>query len=101
MSSQSTSQSTSYKKLKYPSRICDCGKKCVIHMSETNLNPQRLFYNCLGIMEKKVKVAFCNYFEWPFPTTTSDEATSSMNVGHAVTHAKEINRLLFELNRCV
>nr|DAD19026.1 TPA_asm: hypothetical protein HUJ06_020489 [Nelumbo nucifera] len=84
MNSQSTSEIRFYKYLKYNARYCKCGRKCIIRVSDTPANPQRLFYTCPRKMvndtneeTRNSNMKSCNFFEWAVPINTLDEATST------------------------
>ncbi|XP_043718039.1 uncharacterized protein LOC122665987 [Telopea speciosissima] len=46
--------------LKYKSLRCKCNRKAVIRISETDNNPNRLFYSC-------PQINGCNFFVWCDP----------------------------------
>ncbi|KAL4398704.1 hypothetical protein AHAS_Ahas01G0318500 [Arachis hypogaea] len=57
-------------KKKWVAPECNCGTHAILFMSETELNPDRLFFGCLYF---KTSAPHCKYFAW------LDEYISSFN----------------------
>ena len=65
--------------MKFRNRRCLCGRKAEVMISESDLNPCRLFFRC--------KWKTCNFFEWrrleddnEFSEDDSDGVTSRLNI---------------------
>ncbi|KAK1321068.1 hypothetical protein QJS10_CPA03g01446 [Acorus calamus] len=76
-SSSNVSSSSKAMDLSFKNILCKCRCKAAIKISESDRNPNKLYYTCMGLSGKQ-----CNFFQWVHPCNSGEHANKHMETSY-------------------